>query len=218
MARPDWIRIAPVLIACALVALVWSLIPASWDVDDVSAWLAPHRHAWYAVALVMFAYVALSLLPVTLLIAATGIAFGPVLGPLYAAAGCLASGSVGFAIGRRLGLRRVQELGGRRIARLTRTLKRNGTLAVYLVRKIPAPFVLVNIVIGASTVGYRDFVLGTIFGMGGLIVAIAGFSYQLTAAFRTPSPGTVIAALLFLGIPLTLALLINRRLRGPRPA
>ena len=90
--------------------------------------------------MVMLAFIVLSLVPVLLLIAATGIAFGPVLGPVYAMAGSLASASVGFAIGRWMGRRRVERLGGERIARISRTLKRNGTLAVFLVRKVPAPF------------------------------------------------------------------------------
>jgi phospholipase D1/2 len=218
MDRPGWIRVAVVLIVCAMVAVVWSQIPtATWDLDAVSAWLAPHRHAWYALPVVVFAFVALSPVPVMLLIAATGIAFGPVLGPIYALAGCLASGSCGFALGRWLGLKRVQELGGERIVRLTGTLKRNGTLAVFLLRKVPAPFVLANIVVGASTVRYRDFVVGTILGMGAMIITLAGFGYQLTAVLRSPSPTTVLIAALFVAIPLTLALLINRALRGARP-
>jgi uncharacterized membrane protein YdjX (TVP38/TMEM64 family) len=142
---------------------------------------------------VALAYIGLALVPVVLLIAATGIAFGPVLGPIYAMAGCLASGSVGFVIGRWLGQRRVEELGGERVARVTRTLKRNGTLAVFFLRKIPLPFTLANIVVGASTVSYGDFVLGTVLGMTGLVVGLAGFGYQLTMVLRSPSPVTVAA-------------------------
>jgi uncharacterized membrane protein YdjX (TVP38/TMEM64 family) len=215
MDRPVWIRVAAVLIVCAAMAVVWSLIPtATWDLNAVSAWLAPHRRAWYGLPVVVFAYIALAPVPVMLLIAATGIAFGPILGPIYALAGCLAGGSCGFAMGRWMGLRRVQNLGGERIVRLTATLKRNGTLAVFLLRKVPAPFLLANIVVGASTVRYRDFVVGTILGMGAMIITLAGFGYQLTMALRSPSPGTVLVAALLVGIPLTLALLINRVLRG----
>jgi phospholipase D1/2 len=194
---------------------------AKWiplDLHDVAAWLAPHRHAWYALPAVMLAFVVLALLPVMLLIAATGIAFGPVLGPVYAMAGCLASASTGFAIGRWLGRKRVEQLGGKRIARVTRGLKRNGTLAVFLVRKVPAPFTLVNIVVGASTVGYREFMIGTLLGMGAMVIALAGFGYQLSLALRSPSPTTVIAAALFLGVPLTLAWLVNRALRSSTEA
>ena len=112
----------------------------------------------------------------------------------------------------------MRRLGGERILRVTRALKRNGTLAVFLVRKVPAPFTLVNIVVGASTVRFRDFIVGTVLGMGAFVVALAGFGYQLTKALRDPSPGTLIGAALFVGVPLTLALLINRALRRLRPA
>lgn len=214
MNRQGWIRVAAVLSVCVALGIVWTRLPiTTWDLDAVSAWLAPHRHAWYGLPVVVFAFVALAPVPVMLLIAATGIAFGPILGPLYAMAGCLASGSCGFALGRWLGLRRVQELGGERIARLTGTLKRNGTLAVFLLRKIPAPFVLANIVVGASTVSYRDFIVGTILGMGAMVITLAGFGVQLTMALRSPSPSTVAGAILLVSIPLTLAWLINRSLR-----
>jgi phospholipase D1/2 len=190
----------------------------AWDFQDISGWLEPYRHAWYALPIVMLVFIALAMVPVVVLIAATGVVFGPVLGPIYAMAGCLASASVGFAIGRRMGRRRVERLGGERIARISRTLQRNGTLAVFLVRKVPAPFTLSNIVVGASGVAYRDFMLGTLLGMGAFVVALAGFGYHLTQAFSDPSPAAWIGAALFVGVPLTLAWFINRTLRRARPA
>ena len=73
-----WLRFSAVLLATGLF-----LAAAKWmalDLHDVAEWLAPHRHAWYALPVVMLAFILLALLPVMLLIAATGIAFGPVLG------------------------------------------------------------------------------------------------------------------------------------------
>ena len=216
--RPVWFRVSAVLVACGLLAAAWKWIPLSaLDLRQVSVWLAPHRHAWYAMPVVMLAFMALGLVPVMLLIAATGIAFGPVLGPLYAMAGCLASASMGFAIGRWLGFGGVQRLSGASINRISRSLKRNGTLAVFLVRKVPAPFTLVNIVVGASTIRYRDFLIGTTLGMGAFVIALAGFGYQLTNVLHHPSPATLIGAALFVAVPLTIAWLINRALRT-RPA
>ena len=214
MDRSSLIRVGTVLIVCTAVAVVWSLLPtATWDLDAISAWMAPHRHVWYALPVVVFAFVALAPVPVMLLIAATGIAFGPLLGPIYAMAGCLASGSVGFGIGRWLGQHRVEQLGGERVVRVTNTLRRNGTLAVFFLRKIPFPFTLANIIVGASTVTYRDFVVGTLLGMAGIVIGLAGFGYQLTMVLRSPSPATILGAILLVSIPLTLAWLINRTLR-----
>ena len=214
MDRSSLIRVATVLIVCAGVAVVWSQLPtATWDLDAISAWMAPHRHVWYGLPVVVFAFVALAPVPVMLLIAATGIAFGPLLGPIYAMAGCLASGSVGFGIGRWLGQHRVEQLGGERVVRVTNALRRNGTLAVFFLRKIPFPFTLANIIVGASTVTYRDFVVGTLLGMAGIVIGLAGFGYQLTMVLRSPSPATILGAILLVSIPLTLAWLINRTLR-----
>jgi uncharacterized membrane protein YdjX (TVP38/TMEM64 family) len=211
-----WLRAAALVVTAGLLLVIWQrLSVSSVDLQQLSAWLAPHRHAWYALPVVVAAFVLLGLVmvPVILLIAATGVAFGPWLGPPYAMAGCLASASAGFAIGRWLGLRRVERWGGERVVKLTRALKRNGTLAVFLVRKVPVPFLLTNIVVGASTVRYRDFMVGTMLGMGAFVVALAGFGYHLSQAWRDPSPAVVLAALLFLGIPLAIAYVVNRALR-----
>ena len=70
------------------------------DPQAVTTWFASIRHAWYALPLVAVAFVLLGalLVPVILLIAATGLAFGPWLGPVYALAGSIASGSVGLRV------------------------------------------------------------------------------------------------------------------------
>lgn len=214
-----WLRVTAALIICGLLVVAWRWMPVMvLAPDEISAWAEPHRHAWYALPIVMLAFIALGLAPVLLLITLTGIAFGPVLGPIYAMAGCLASASIGFGIGRWLGLDRVARLGRERVTTVTRALKRNGTLAVFFVRKVPAPFMLANIVIGASTVRYRDFLLGTVLGMGVIVIALAGFGYQFTQALRNPSPGTALTAAVFVGVPLTLAWFINRALGRARPA
>jgi phospholipase D1/2 len=210
-----WVRVSIVLIVLVLCAAAWKWLPlSSLDPREISAWLGPYRLAWYALPLVIASFIALAFAPVLLLITATGIAFGPLLGPIYAMAGCLASGSVGFALGRWVGQRRVEQLGGERVGRISRAIQRNGTLAVFFVRKVPAPFTLANIVVGASGVRYRDFIIGTLLGMGAIVVALAGSGSQLTKALRDPSPRTLIPAALFVAIPLTLAWFVNRTLRA----
>jgi Uncharacterized conserved protein len=214
-----WLRVAAALTICALLVAAWRWVPVTaMNPDEIAAWTEPHRHAWYALPMVMLAFIALGLAPVLVLITLTGMAFGPVLGPIYAMAGCLASASIGFGIGRWLGIERVARLGGERVNTVTRALKRNGTLAVFFARKVPAPFILANIVMGASTVRYRDFLLGTLLGMVAIVIALAGFSYQLTQALRHPSPVTALTAAVCVGVPLALAWLINRTLRRARPA
>ena len=98
--------------------------------------------------------------------------------------------------------------------RLRGLLRRNGTLAVFLIRKVPLPFVLVNVMLGASPVGYREFLIGSALGMAAMVVALAGFGYQLTEIWHQPSMERIMRALVFLCIPLSLAWSINRWLRA----
>jgi phospholipase D1/2 len=205
---------ALVLALLGLSALVAYLSFSHIGASDLSIRLTEDRYAWWAPAAVILAFVAFSVVPVMLLVSLTGVAFGPVLGPLYAMAGCLASASTAFAIGRWIGPRHLHGWGGERMRRLMGLLHRNGTLAVFLIRKIPLPFVLVNVMLGASAVGYREFLIGSTLGMAAMVVGLAGFGYQLAETWRQPSLESVIRSLLFLCIPLSMAWMINRRLRA----
>ena len=96
--------------------------------------------------LVLAGYVIAGLLviPVTLLIAATGLVFGPVLGVVYALLGALTSALVTYGIGRRLGRPTVRRLAGPRLNSVSRKLAKRGLLAVVLVRIVPvAPYTIV---------------------------------------------------------------------------
>src|SRR5687768_13793210 len=128
-----WLHVVTVLGVVTLLVTAWFLAPGPVSPEEFSRWLEPHRRAWYALPAVGLAFVVLGLVmvPVMLLIAATGVAFGPILGPTYAMVGCLASASTGFAIGRWAGLKRIEHVGGERVARAARVLERNGTLAVF---------------------------------------------------------------------------------------
>ena len=46
-----------------------------------------------------------------------------------------------------------------------------------------------------------------------MIIALAGFGYQLSRVVKEPTVGGIAAALAFLTVPLGLALLINRFLK-----
>ena len=96
---------------------------------------------------------------------------------------------------------------------MVRSIERNGTLAVFLLRKIPVPFLIANVVAGASRVRYRDFVVGTLLGMTAVVVGLAGFGYQLANLLQRPSPMAFLGAMAFVSIPLTLAWFVNRMLR-----
>jgi uncharacterized membrane protein YdjX (TVP38/TMEM64 family) len=195
--------------------VVWLALPSDVTAETFAAWFAPYRRAWYALPGVVLAFVVLELVlvPVLVLITATGLAFGPWLGPVYAMAGCLASASVGFAIGRRVGGDRVERLAGARVARAAGAMARHGIIAAFLLRKIPMPFTLANVMAGATALRYRDFIVGTALGMAGVVVGLAGFGYHAVKVLDDPSPRRVLLLGLAVGIPLIVALLLNRALR-----
>ena len=209
------IATAGLVVIMAMTAWRWAPGEEVGDIQASLAAVAPHRTAWYALPVVVGAYIAfgLAFVPVLALVAATGMAFGPWLGPVYAMTGCVASASTGFGLGRWVGRERVERLGGSRVRRLHRALERNGTLAVFVLRKVPAPFMLANIVVGASGVRYRDFLIGTVLGMGALVTALAGFGYRLTRVIDHPSWLEVLGAAVILAVPLATAVFINRALR-----
>ncbi len=129
--------------------------------------------------------------PVMLLIGVTAMVFGPLEGTLYSFTGALLSASVVYALGRSLGRDAVRRLAGHRLNELSRRLARRGLLAVVLVRVLPvAPFSMINVVAGASHIGWRDFLLGTAIGLAPGIIMTSAFVDRAVAAMRHPSPAT----------------------------
>ncbi|ODT46522.1 MAG: hypothetical protein ABS70_00675 [Nitrospira sp. SCN 59-13] len=126
--------------------------------------------------------------PVTLLLVVTILAFGPWFGALSALAGSLLSAITLFGLGRVMGSYRIRRLAGSRVEHLSRRIAERGLWAVLLVRILPiAPFSVVNLIAGASSVSLRHFVLGTVLGMLPGIAIMAAFVSRLEEAVREPS-------------------------------
>jgi phospholipase D1/2 len=145
-----------------------------------------------------------ALVPVMLLIAASGVAFGPLLGFLYAAAGAFASAAVGFFAGRIVGRETVRRLAGNRLNRISRRLAAHGLVTVTVLRLLPvAPYVLVNLVAGAMQVRFRDFIAGTVLGMTPGIIVMTLVGVSAGEVMHRPEP---LRILVFVAALLTLAL------------
>ena len=190
------------LIMGTLLALFIGLA-AAWRWTELGEWLAPSRLADIVEAIqsmpaapliVVGAFVVGTLLvvPVTLMIAVVVLVFGPVEGAVYAAAGSLLGAGVTYWLGQMFGRGTVRRIAGSRLDRLSRELGKRGVLAVTTVRILPiAPFTIINLVAGATHISMRDFMLGTILGMGPGIIAIALFIDRIIATLRNPEPGTI---------------------------
>ncbi len=128
--------------------------------------------------------------PVTLMIIATVIVFGPWLGLLYALAGSELSAVVVFSAGRLLGRDAVQRLAGSFLNRLSHKLSKAGLLAVITFRIIPvAPFSVINLIAGVSEVRFRDFALGTFIGMLPGVIAIVLLADRISVSLSMPDIG-----------------------------
>ena len=105
------------------------------------------------------------------------VAFGPLLGLGYAWAATLCSGALTFWTGRLGGETLFKRYAGRRGAKLSGFLGRNGFMASLLVRLVPTgPFILVNMAFGVSKARFPAFLAGLAIGalpkLG--LVALAG--------------------------------------------
>jgi phospholipase D1/2 len=130
--------------------------------------------------------------PVMVLIAATAIVLGPVLGFATALTGCLASAAALFWVGRLAGRRWVRRFGGRFVNKISRRLADQGILAVAVIRVIPvAPFSVVNVVAGASHLRFTDYLIGTVLGMAPGTLAFSLLGGQLERTLREPTPTSI---------------------------
>jgi phosphatidylserine/phosphatidylglycerophosphate/cardiolipin synthase-like enzyme/uncharacterized membrane protein YdjX (TVP38/TMEM64 family) len=207
-----------IAVALALLAIAWRYTPLrEWaNLESMVAFARGLQAAPFTPLAVVASYVigGLIMVPVMLLIAVTGIVFGPFLGSLYAIAGSLLSAAVTYEIGRRLGRDTVRRMLGARINGLSRRIARRGIVAVAVIRMLPiAPYTIVNLVAGASHIRFRDFLIGTFLGMLPGIGITVTFVHHLAETVRNPSMGTVsvmvVVALLLIGFAMALQRLLG---------
>ena len=219
-------RAAPWLaagVALAALAVAWRWTPLSeWAAPDrIAALAAPLRaHAagpWLAAGSIALA--SLALVPITAMTVGSALVFGPWIGFAAALAGALLSAVLGFGVGRLLWGDALRRLTSRRLARIRASLARDGALTVAALRLIPvAPFTVVNVAAGATPIGFRDYLLGTLLAMapGTLVLAIVADRAQ--QLLNEPGFG---AALVLVGIAAGAGIalwVVRRRLTSTPPS
>jgi phospholipase D1/2 len=189
--KRQWVKLIVALALLLALAASWRWTPLSeWiDIEKLAGWVYAMKGSLLVPVAVVGIYVAggMLMIPVTLLVGATGIVFSPAIGTLYALAGCLLSGLTTYALGAKLGRNTIRKLSGKRSARLSRRLADNGIIAVAIIRNLPvAPFTIVNMMAGASRIKLKDFLIGTAIGMLPGILGVVVFSDRLLNAVRNP--------------------------------
>jgi phosphatidylserine/phosphatidylglycerophosphate/cardiolipin synthase-like enzyme/uncharacterized membrane protein YdjX (TVP38/TMEM64 family) len=210
--------IALMCLLAVCLALAWTFTPLADLVtrENVIRWGQEFSRYSWAPLVVVLAYTPASyaMFPRWFITMIAVIAFGPWKGFIYGLAGMLVAGIASFLPGRLVRRDTVRRLAGPRINRLSAALYHRGALAVAIVRMVPiAPFVVVNLVMGALRIRLVDFILGSLVGvLPGMLTATV-LSEQVSRVLADPADinGWLIA--LAAALLLTLVYLGQRWLR-----
>ena len=151
-------------IAVALTA-AWRYTPLSdiVTVEAVLGWIEAFSDKPWAPFVLALAYTPASLVlfPRPLLTLAAVVAFGPWKGFAVAMGGILVNALVGHSLGRTMDERRIKRWGGKRFARVAKTLKGEGFLSVTMLGLLPvAPFFAEMLAFGALRLKLRHVLPG----------------------------------------------------------
>ena len=140
------------------------------------------------VVIVGFLLGAALVFPITLLIVATAVVFGPLLGFVYAMVGVLGSAALTYGLGHRLGHAVVQRLAGSNLDRLSRQFGKRGVITMAAACSLPFPYTMINMAAGASHIMFRDFMLGITLGMTPWVLGLTLFADSAYSAILNPRP------------------------------
>ena len=209
----DVLRVVVPLLILVGFTVLWELTPVGEDARTLSSLAAEIRGWPLAPLAAVGAFVAGGLVaaPLTAMVLATVLTFGPVHGGLYAMAGTLGSGLTNFALGRSLGRAAVERLLGEGARRIQRWLETRGLPALVIIRNAPvAPYAIVNVVAGASGLALRDFVIGTVIGVLPEIVAVSVFGEAMVRFVVHPTPGRVAIVVVLVAVLTGVSVLLGR--------
>ncbi len=177
----------------ALVGLIvlWHMTPLAelTDPETLASRIGTWRQSPWAIPALLLAFIVGSLVafPISALIILTAMLLGPWQGFMCALFGSLAGAGVSYGLGAMLGRRIVDDLLGRFRHAVDRSLQNNGIAAAALLRVVPvAPFTVVNVLLGSSSLKFSDYMIGTFLGMGPGIAVIAFLGDRLREAWRHP--------------------------------
>ncbi len=186
-----------VLLFVAVVAGLWILLPTEQYLENGKILALLHwvreEPAGPLVLMAIYLVASLLIMPITLLISATILLYGPVLGALYALAGSVLSAALTYYVGAMVNKSTLLHFSGRYLDKGNRFLARKGIVSTAVVRLFPlAPFTVINMLAGASHLRFGDYIFGTLLGMTPGILAIAGLLDRGAALFHDPSISSVL--------------------------
>lgn len=155
--------------------------------------------------------------PQWMLITASVLAFGPVIGGIYAWVATLTSAALDFWIARRVGTKalhgRIEIMSRETLKKLTQAIRKNGFVTSFVVRLVPTgPFVLVNFAAGLSQMRFDAFLAGTALGIIPKIMVVMLIGLGVVSGVNQSYMAIVFAVLASLVI--VISVLAQRRLKS----
>ncbi|PZP53832.1 MAG: phospholipase [Micavibrio aeruginosavorus] len=179
------------------------------SLKNITGWLSALDNSAYTIPIILGLFVISSLImfPITILIAATSAALGPLAGFLLSITGTLLSACIGYGIGRKLGFSKIIDVFGKKTETLRNQLNKRGTSSVAVIRMLPIlPFGLMNMLFGINAIPFRSYLAGTFLGILPGTITLAFLGSSLFKVISSPSPQNII--FLFIGVAVWILLLI----------
>ena len=176
-------RLAALFFGLALLFGVPFVLWADWfetviHQDRLGAWFDSYRSFAWLIAIVLLVSDLVLPIPNTIVIAALGILYGPLLGGLVATVGTCLSGLVGYGLCRRFGRPlAIRLLGVEEMSRGELLFARSGGLIVAVSRWLPILSEAIACMAGLSRMSFPTFLLALVCGAAPLCFIVAGMGY-----------------------------------------
>jgi uncharacterized membrane protein YdjX (TVP38/TMEM64 family) len=177
---------SPIARLMALAVLIIAMMAAgqllnAWmdPIAELRAWVNRAGSAGPPLFVVLFLTLNTLGIPLPVLGAAAGVAFGPVSGATTALVAMTITACAQFLLARYVVGGRVRQRLGHALVRVNQLLERRGVIAVASARLLPAPFSEVNMLAGLTLLTLRDFTIGTVIGCAPKALAWSGIGALL---------------------------------------
>jgi uncharacterized membrane protein YdjX (TVP38/TMEM64 family) len=173
-------RIAAIVVLIAATVAGGYLLNAWMDpIAELREWV--NRAGRLGPVLFVVSFLALNTLgiPLPVLGAAAGVAFGPVVGTTTSLVAMTVTACTQFLLARYVVGTQVRQRLGDRLVRVNTLLERRGVLAVAALRLLPGPFSEFNMLAGLTLLKLRDFTIGTVLGCAPKALAWSGLGALL---------------------------------------
>lgn len=145
----------------------------------------------YPAVLLIFILASLLMVPLTVMVVATVLLYGPVTGFFYSISGAWCAAGVTWLAGRLLLRDSLHHLAGRWTDRLQHHLKKGSILIIAALRLMPvAPYTIINMAAGSLKIHFGVFMAGTLLGLIPGLAGLALAGHQFRELFQEPSART----------------------------